>query len=64
MPRVKVTSDYHVEIPPKVRDRIELVPGQEFKVHLHGDHILLVPVRSGDSGIRKSPTLATSSPAP
>lgn len=61
MPKVRVTSDFRVEIPREVRDRIELVPGQELKVHMHGDHILLVPVRSENSGLR--PRIATGSPA-
>ena len=48
MQTVKLSSEYQVEIPARVRERIELHPGQEFKVHLHGDHILLVPVRRYD----------------
>lgn len=55
MPTVRVSEDFDVRIPRQVRDRIELVPGQELKVHLHGDHILLVPVR--ETGIVRKPEI-------
>ena len=49
MQTVKLSNDFQVEIPRRVRDRVDFEPGQEFKVHLHGDHILLVPIRKDDS---------------
>lgn len=48
MPKVKVNSEFKVEIPEAVRDRIKVNPGREYKVHLHGDHIILTPVRESD----------------
>lgn len=62
MPKVRVTSDYQIKIPHEIKDRIGLVAGQELKVHLHGDHILLVPVRAETRQVR--PKLAVATPAP
>lgn len=45
MPTVKVTPDFKIELPREFIQRVALAPGQELKVHLHGEHILLVPVR-------------------
>ncbi len=45
MPTVKVSAEFQIVIPADIRERIHLAPGQELKVNLHGDHILLVPVR-------------------
>jgi AbrB family looped-hinge helix DNA binding protein len=56
MPKVKVTSEFKVEIPEDVRDRINVNPGREYKVHLHGDHIILTPVREKDES-RPYPTV-------
>ena len=50
MQTVRLSADFRIEIPRQVRERVELVPGQEFKVHLHGDHLLLVPVRREGPG--------------
>jgi AbrB family looped-hinge helix DNA binding protein len=48
MPRIKLSDDFRIRIPEQIRERVDLKPGDELKVHLHGHHILLVPVRSED----------------
>ena len=50
MPRVRISETFEVRIPENVRKRVGLDAGQELKVHLHGDHILLVPVRPDPPG--------------
>lgn len=51
MPKVKVTSEFKVEIPETVRDRIHFNPGREYKVHLHGEHIILTPIRDHEEDL-------------
>lgn len=45
MPKVRISETFEVRIPKQVQERVGLTAGQEMKLHLFGDHILLVPVR-------------------
>jgi AbrB family looped-hinge helix DNA binding protein len=46
MPTVKVSSKYQVVIPEKVRESLQLKPGQEVQVFEYQDRIEFVPVVS------------------
>jgi len=45
MDTVTVSSRFQVVIPKKVREMLNITPGQELKVFVYGNHIQLVPVR-------------------
>jgi AbrB family looped-hinge helix DNA binding protein len=46
MSSVKISPKYQVVIPRKVRDSLQLKPGQKVQVILYGNRIELIPERS------------------
>jgi len=46
MSTVKISPKYQVVIPRKVRDSLQLKPGQKVQVILYGNRIELIPERS------------------
>jgi len=46
MSSVKISPKYQVVIPRKVRDSLQLKPGQKVQVMLYGNRIELIPERS------------------
>ena len=46
MSSVKISPKYQVVIPRKVRDSLQLKPGQTVQVILYGNRIELIPERS------------------
>jgi AbrB family looped-hinge helix DNA binding protein len=46
MSSVKISPKYQVVIPRKVRDSMQLKPGQKVQVILYGNRIELIPERS------------------
>lgn len=46
MSSVKISPKYQVVIPRKVRDSLQLKPGQRVQVILYGNRIELIPERS------------------
>ncbi len=46
MSSVKISPKYQVVIPRKVRDSLQLKPGQKVQVILYGDRIELIPERN------------------
>jgi len=45
MDEVTISPDFEVVIPPAVRERLRLQPGQKVRVIVYEDQIVLVPVR-------------------
>jgi AbrB family looped-hinge helix DNA binding protein len=45
MSTVKVSPKYQVVIPKKVRDTLQLKPGQKIQVMIYGNRIELIPER-------------------
>jgi AbrB family looped-hinge helix DNA binding protein len=48
METVKVSSKFQIVIPRDVRERLDLKPGDEFKVVNIGGTVKLIPVRSAN----------------
>ena len=46
MSSVKISPKYQIVIPRKVRDLLQLKPGQKVQVILYGNRIELIPERS------------------
>ena len=46
MSSVKISPKYQIVIPRKVRDSLQLKPGQKVQVILYGNRIELIPERS------------------
>jgi len=75
MTRTRVSSKYQVVIPKKVRERLDLKPGQEMQVMSKGGVIILVPDRPlsafrgilrgiPTAGYRERPPTAPPAPPP
>ena len=45
METVTISPKFQVVIPKKIRETLELVPGQKIQAILYGDRIELIPVR-------------------
>ncbi len=45
MDTVVLTSNFQVEIPRRVRERLDLKPGKKFQVISYDDRIELIPIR-------------------
>jgi len=46
MSSVKISPKYQIVIPRKIRDSLQLKPGQKVQVILYGDRIELIPERN------------------